>query len=181
MRKGSEGAIFAEMIKADRDLVGKNDAEQVYKEYAETVLPYLGWPEWPPKEIPQSSEWYKKPISVLPKRPHMPQACFIGLDGTPHAGKTTLVDSLTNNYVQSSSHTLQKINPDDLYVQGADGVMYVAISQIFPSLDDELPLPMEKNDWLTNLWHQFNKQFFWENRIHELIRTAKLNETRLVL
>ncbi|KKQ51669.1 MAG: hypothetical protein UT19_C0012G0029 [Candidatus Woesebacteria bacterium GW2011_GWB1_39_10b] len=168
-------------MKNDRDFRGGSDAEQVYKEYAGTVLPYLGWPAWPPKEVPQSSEWYKKPIYVLPKYPHMPQACFIGLDGTPHAGKTSLADSLAKKYVQSSNHTLHKINPDDLYVQGADGIMYVAISQIFPTLEDELPVPMEKNDWYTNLWHQFNKQLFWENRIYELIRTAKLNETRLVL
>ncbi len=44
------------MVKIDRDLGESNDPEQAYKEYAELVLPYFGWPEWPPKESPKTSD-----------------------------------------------------------------------------------------------------------------------------
>ena len=181
LQKNIRGVILAEMRKGDRYLGENDEPEQIYRNYADLVLPYLGWPMWPPKEVPDLKEWYKNPINVIPRYPHMPQACFIGLDGTPHAGKTTLADSLAEKYVQSPNHALQIINPDNLYVQGEGGIMHVAINQIFPELEDEMPVLMEKNDWYTNLWHQFNKQLFWENRIQDLIRSAEINKTSLIL
>jgi len=120
-------------------------------------------------------------VSILPKKPHLPQTSLIGLDGTPHSGKTTLSDVFALNYSESSSHALQLVDPDSLYVQGEGRIMHVAMNLLDPSLDDEMPLVLEKDDWFTHLWHQFNKQLFWENQIHNTIYSAKSGETRLIL
>jgi hypothetical protein len=168
------------MNKGDRNFDAGNELDQYYLEMKE-LLPLYGWPTWPPKEVPKQTEWYKEEIRVLPKKPHLLQTCFIGFDGTPHAGKTTLSEALKNKYDQSLVHRLKILNPDDLYVQGEGGVMHVNMSLIYPTLEDPMPLIMEKNDWVTNLWHQFNKQLFWESRIQELIRMNNTNATNLII
>lgn len=168
------------MIKGDRDYGNNGELDQIYSELKE-FIPLYGWPKWPPKEVPSNSEWYKNQKYILPKKPHMPQNCFITIDGTPHAGKTSTSEIFASNYQISDKHKLVQINPDNLYVTGAGGIMYFALDQIFPSSEDELPTLMEKNDWVTNLWHQFTKQLYWEKRIHELIQSAKVEKTSLTL
>lgn len=54
----------------------------------------LGWPEWPPAVAPELFPWWKTKISVLPTRMHTPDTYIFTCDGSPEAGKSTILDSI---------------------------------------------------------------------------------------
>ena len=139
----------------------------------------LGWPKWPPKEVPPSTEWFRNEVCLLPTRPLRKGLCTVTIDGTPHAGKTALENKLQQYYsVPDSPMGFYSINPDEIYAKRDQELFFLANSVFAPYLsnidreDLSLYTMGELSDgfsWYNQLFLQLLKSKYWDRIIRREI------------
>lgn len=166
---------------------------QVYAELAE-MLPFYGWPRWPPTEIPklESEAWWKpkaegKETKYLPRGFHLPFARIIELNGLPQAGKSKLRTEL----FRALTPELEKTNWglqiwDEQFITTPEGVFEIKLPVSPPlgdhGLEEEIDFtPLEKDSWLSSLWLQMRKEEWWRERILNQIHSARPDQWELLI
>jgi hypothetical protein len=157
----------------------------VYQSLLE-LLPYVGWPEWPPAEPPPLNKgWFKEEIAIHPQRPHLPKARLIEIIGLPQTGKTTLRERY---FPQLRHHLDDKGWQLTVWEEGhypTPQVLFEIRPPIPPPLGDEgdedlIFMSHEKHNWLDHLVLQWNKEWWWQGMITNLIDSAIPNRHHLV-
>jgi len=140
----------------------------------EESLEMHGWPKWPPTELPQNYDWWKEEIMVLPEGfPRLPNAAFIGLDGTPKSGKSYLATELEKIYSYDPHNELEILDPDKLSVLSEEGYKFVPIEALYSQSFDIDSEPMasdfEEKSLVDILFRELWKNQYWMNQIQNFI------------
>ena len=94
--RGKTLSKIAEVFMSRSESLDQEFTDKVYKDTL-ALLPFLGWPSWPPREVPkiQKPAWWKQEKEVLPRKVHLPFTRLIEVSGLSQTGKSTLRQKLT--------------------------------------------------------------------------------------
>jgi len=158
---------------------GAGPKEVYYEEYARLLFPYLGWPNWPPKETPGNKEWWKAGTIVLPSSSRasysLPYTPLIEIDGLPKSGKSRIRDELSSSLTNSLDKGKWSIVAfDETPLLITKDAVFADLTLIYPPDilpdDDPVPVVFEKDDWVTTLYYQHLKSEWWGQQIQHLAK-----------
>lgn len=156
-------------------MAGRKEFDQIYKDTVD-LLQNLGWPKFPPKEIPRTHDWWKTSRTEYPRSCHLPGSVVLDLAGSPKAGKTTIGEAVTTNrstwHYWSEPHTI-----------GQSLVFDARTSLLMaPMIDDEVfPVLLEKDDWMSSIFLKQQQVSYWSAEIESLIKKGSKEEQSVIL
>lgn len=168
--------------------LSREEKDKIYKDTL-ALLPSLGWPSWPPKEVPkvQRPYWWKQKTEILPTEFRLPFTRLIEVDGLSQAGKSTLRQKLTRILTPELKEVGWHLRVwEEHFLTTRDAVFGIGLSISPPlageTVDEDLHVSIfEKDSWVTNFWLQIEKErILWE-RIENLIHSARPNSWELAV